>query len=556
VDPKDYARALELTLQRPVLVVIGGAGAMEKRGDPEQVREMLARGLVPRAVAAKATVITGGTDVGLMSIVGDLLGARDEVTLVGVAPADCVDHGQVPTRPLEQLEPHHDRFLLSPGDTWGSETETLFDLAERLVGTSTAGVVLFANGGEVARYETQRFIAGGWPIIVLEQSGGEADVLITALSGRGLAPSARRQVRAARKNWGDVTGKDIEVQRGIDGFETLLHRLAWRLSDQLLLQGAWSRYAAFNADAKRNKWRRLVLQWLTAAASVSLVLLSLLNADVFSHESDTTSAWRQVLQLAVVALPVGLAVAVAVGDTLGADKGWVALRAAAETTLHELYRYRAGLLGSTSTTRQGRRPGPRTIRSPEEDLANSLRRIDQQVIAAGVALAVSRAPSRSRPEGLDVDDELERLTARAYIKNRVDRQLLYYRNRATRIRRWELAGITTGTVLAATASAIATTTFALWVALLVFVASVLTILRQRARLRERLHAYGQAVADLEEVRAYWARLAPSQRGRADVLRALVAQAEDALQRETMGWVQSLNQSLEEIRASPYSPTGA
>jgi len=62
------------------------------------------------------------------------------------------------------------------GGTWGDETETMYGLAKAL-SEGIPVVTILADGGLNCRREALKAVRYGWPIILIEGSGGEADRL-------------------------------------------------------------------------------------------------------------------------------------------------------------------------------------------------------------------------------------------------------------------------------------------------------------------------------------------------------------------------------------------
>src|SRR5688500_2175259 len=122
-DLPDALRRIGLSGPRPVVVVIGGAGRMTEP-DARRLRAVLAEVAIPVLPESGAAVIDGGTDVGVMRLMGR---ARTDFPLIGVVAEATVI---LPDRPAASadaapLEPHHSHFLLVPGRKWGDEAHWL-----------------------------------------------------------------------------------------------------------------------------------------------------------------------------------------------------------------------------------------------------------------------------------------------------------------------------------------------------------------------------------------------------------------------------------------------
>lgn len=139
-----------------------------------------------RVVAEEnVTLIDGGTQAGVMAMMGEACadaGARSP--LIGVCPAALVCWPEGPTGPGRvPLEPNHTHFVLTPGDRWGDETETMFALAATLSSGSPSLAILI-NGGTVARQEMVYNVRQGREIIVIQGSGRLADAIAAAVAGK------------------------------------------------------------------------------------------------------------------------------------------------------------------------------------------------------------------------------------------------------------------------------------------------------------------------------------------------------------------------------------
>jgi hypothetical protein len=132
-----------------------------------------------------ATVVDGGTDAGVMRMVGRArAGAGSSFPLVGVAAIGTV---KVPDEPHREdaaaLEPNHTDVVLVPGDSWGDETPWLSAVAGEIA-RGQRSVTLMVNGGAIALNDAQESLAAGRPLIVLAGSGRSADEIANARAGQ------------------------------------------------------------------------------------------------------------------------------------------------------------------------------------------------------------------------------------------------------------------------------------------------------------------------------------------------------------------------------------
>jgi hypothetical protein len=134
VDTDEIAAALDSAGLRPdraVIVLVGGAGGMGGK-DFETVAQVLRDEVVPVAERRNAVVIDGGTDSGVMQLIGrarSALGGR--FPLIGVAAEGTVlvPGAGTPSPDAVELEPNHTLFLLVPGMQWGDESRWMMDVA-------------------------------------------------------------------------------------------------------------------------------------------------------------------------------------------------------------------------------------------------------------------------------------------------------------------------------------------------------------------------------------------------------------------------------------------
>jgi predicted Rossmann-fold nucleotide-binding protein len=516
-------KLLGVRVPSPVLVIVGGAHNLEDT-DSELVRLALDRALAPAISAVSAIVLTGGTHSGVMRLAGEILGKRD-IQLIGVAPEACVSNwGPGIGRPAEGLEetaldPNHQLFVLTNGESWGSETETLFALAEAITGDATTGTVVVANGGAVARHEAKRFLLAGWAVMPMVGTGRAADDLarIARAPTLGIRRRHARDRKQLQIEWGDLSDARIDSHDLKDEpIELLERRLAWHLSNQRLLKNAYATWASYESAATREKDNTRRAQYILAILAGSLTGGSLLYG-AYLQSSD---ALRSIL----VAIPLLLSFGSTLTDFVLPRRNWLILRAAAESTQRSLYTYRAQSSAGMTVKADNR-------------LIQELAAVRHGVLRSGVSALLPQMVGR--PATLsDGDDELGPLTLRSYSTLRLEGQLKYYKNAAKRLRRYQLLTIGTIALIAAAATAAATeANFALWVPLLILAASTLTILQQRARWQDRIVGYTSALADLQAIRDQ-----EYATGRHRSISALVSAVEGVLQRENSSWSQHLRAS--------------
>jgi hypothetical protein len=169
---------------QPTLVLVGGASGLDDDCQT-QVDTLFADVLAPLAQKLGLCVVDGGTNAGVMRLMGR---ARAYIggtfPLVGVAPDTLVN---LPDRPVTHpdacyLEPNHTHCFLVPGDQWGDESVPLAQVATHCAqGAPT--LTLLVNGGNVAWQDAQASIEQGRRIMVMADSGRTADAIAEAMHG-------------------------------------------------------------------------------------------------------------------------------------------------------------------------------------------------------------------------------------------------------------------------------------------------------------------------------------------------------------------------------------
>jgi hypothetical protein len=173
---------LDLRAPRPVLVLVGGADGLTD-AQLARLRPLFEEGLAPLADALGACVIDGGTDAGVMALIGQArakLGAS--FPLIGVTATGTVkpDDSAEGRATASSLEPNHSHLVLVPGARWGDESQWLADVAS-WVADDAPSVTVVINGGEVTFGDADLSVSAGRPVLVVSGSGRAADEMAAAL---------------------------------------------------------------------------------------------------------------------------------------------------------------------------------------------------------------------------------------------------------------------------------------------------------------------------------------------------------------------------------------
>lgn len=180
----DVLAELRLAVGRPVLVLIGGASRLSE-ADYRQVERLFHSALAPIAQKYQASVVDGGTDAGVMRLMGH---ARQAISgtfpLIGVSPVglSILPNQSVASPEAASLEPHHSHFLLVPGSNWGDESAWIAEVATQLA-LGKPSVTVLINGGEVTWEDARQSVRAGRLLITVAGSGRTADLIAAGLRG-------------------------------------------------------------------------------------------------------------------------------------------------------------------------------------------------------------------------------------------------------------------------------------------------------------------------------------------------------------------------------------
>lgn len=189
----------------PVALLIGGASGLDGDGQA-RVQRFFRDTFVPAIAATGATVLDGGTDAGVMRLIGaERERSGGSWRLIGVAPFAKV---RVPGSPgVTALARGHSDVILVPGDAWGDESRWFHLIAERLAPDRT--VTVLVNGGPIALDEIEQSIDRGGRVLVVDGSGRAADDIGAAMGER--ADTGSRPARLAASAAVEIVSIDIET---------------------------------------------------------------------------------------------------------------------------------------------------------------------------------------------------------------------------------------------------------------------------------------------------------------------------------------------------------
>jgi hypothetical protein len=219
-DLSELVIRLGFTTVSPTLVLVGGASGL-KADYLETLRSLFTEVLAPTADRLGVVVVDGGTDAGVMQLIGQArahTGTR--FALIGVAAIGTVilpQNNESPPLDGAPLEPNHTHFVLVPGKLWGDEAPWIARVASALC-QEQPSVTILINGGRIAWQDAYNSVRANRPVIVVAGSGRTADELAAAVRGEVMNERATELIQSGLV-------RVVDLADGFDGVTRILQQL-------------------------------------------------------------------------------------------------------------------------------------------------------------------------------------------------------------------------------------------------------------------------------------------------------------------------------------------
>lgn len=608
----ETAQALGLASGSPVVWVAGGDDALAPALQA-RLTQMLSRGLLrplrDHMGSATPLVLVRAEGSGLPALLGRCVADGAGVRLLGVAPQALIDLPDVAAAgapaaataagsgPRQPPVPGLSDLLLTAGSTWGDELREAMALATH-VAAGPRALLLLIGGGPAALPQVLAAVRQGWPVLLVQGSGGLADALV-AQAGRGAADgddAAVAEILADGKLGWITLGEKVA-----DAVDALARRVRRDTGGDSVLRQAWQRFAIFDQAAARQQdgFNRMQLgilvlgvvvvglsvgrkQWLAdldekarkvaeataavsakaasaaqalaqagseaasaasaAASSAAAAAASAARAASAVAEPGAKSGVDSVLFFLLVALPITVSALVALDIRFSPGKRWLLLRAAAEGIKREIYRYRAMPPGDAGAA-------DKALALAVEDITRRLARTEVNALAMP-PFAGAVPPPNAVAAG---DDGMSPLGPERYLRLRLRSQCDWYRRKTVAFHAkasWcQVAVIVVGAVgsLLTALSGSFDDRMADWVAVTAAVSSALLAFLGYKQFEKTLVGYNQTATDLENLLAWWTALTHDEQADPANVTKLVTHTEKALADEQNSWAQSMTNALEDLR---------
>lgn len=224
VDPNQNAQDIidvfGLRSPRPTIFITGGAGGMSEE-DRQSTQSVIEAGIAHFANENGITVIDGGTESGVMQMIGEARMKNNyKFPLIGIAPVDKVSYPGWQGKETEaELQRGHTHFVLVNSDQWGGESQMIVNLTRAISKKEHRSLGILINGGKIAEHDVYlatKQSSESIPILVLDGSGRAADRVSTAIKTNAAENALIRAI---------VQGGDIRLTPLSEGVEGMVKHL-------------------------------------------------------------------------------------------------------------------------------------------------------------------------------------------------------------------------------------------------------------------------------------------------------------------------------------------
>jgi hypothetical protein len=376
--PDEILSSLEIKQPKALVLILGGAAGLDESLKP-RLLALFSRSIARVAIETGAVIIDGGTKAGVMELMGQAVADQGRKSiLLGVVPSGKATYPQGPAdgsiKDGAPLDPDHSHFVLVESKEWGGETGMMFKVAKRLA-EKIPVVAILANGGDISRKEVLFSVRQGWPLILIEGTGGLADDIALNFKEKTKKIQISENQMAEIIEDGDICLFQFDGK--VKDFKDLILR---QLTINPTLKLAWERFALYdtNAGLQQNTFKKLqetILRLGIVATLLALTMTQLNLLNFINPDSLMETAFRTV----IIIIPITISILVAVSNKFKEGNKWVLLRASAEAIKRAIFCYR---------THAEINPDNNSKKvSPEAKLASKIEYVSRQLMQTDVNLA-------------------------------------------------------------------------------------------------------------------------------------------------------------------------
>lgn len=547
-NSQEIFQQLKLDFPTALIVLSGGADGLNELDKTSQQRliQLFSRGIVRIATELGVGFISGGTDSGVMAILGQTAAERGcKSPLIGIAPAMLTTYPDQATPSADQknlvaLEPNHSHFVLVETEQWGKETEVMYDLAA-IFAKQIPVFTLLVNGGKLSQAEILRSVRLGLAIIVIEGSGRLADEIATLYRN----PPKFIEDPVLAEIIADGKIHLFPLQGEVSELGRLIYKLYRQLRGDTILKIAWRQFGLYDFNANKQQRNFNSIQLAMISLGVGGTLLAVLQATLEQQKvfEVVGFGWLEhFLRYTIMVIPITTAALLAAANRFSAGNKWILLRNSAEQIKSEIFRYRAQAeIYSPEETVETSRESK--FSEKLQNIGHQLMQTEVNISALQAYLGVIPPPYSTAPN----DNGLSLLKPERYISARLEDQLFYYVKKAHKLEQrlkslqwliYIIGGV--GTLLAALKQE-------LWIAVTTALVTALGTYLEYQQVEKNLRKYNQAATDLFNVRTWWIALSDEEQTHQTNIDLLVSRTERVLQSEFTGWLKEMQEAIIELK---------
>ena len=532
---------LSLGLEAPEMII-------SVVGDMEQLdgnrRDDLARlfdnGIVRVAAEVKSVIIDGDMDNQMTTMLGQAVADQGFTTaLLGVRlnnkvtyPGDKIERKSSVISSLIPLDANHSYFVLAEKDARGTRDRLIETLGQK-----SPVVTVLVGGSEDVEEEILYSVRNGWPIVVIDGSGGLADTIAVQWRKK-MSPSLanrfvsrvveffpdkdRNQSQRSRSPIAEIIDiGDIYLFTSRSKSEELRQLLRQLIVSQQekTLKLAWRKFAVYDSNAIRQRRlsARYIVLLLELVVFATLIVLIQTQLKITSNLYILGFSFNQLLHFFVVLFPILISILYAINSRFFSRESVpISLRSCAEAYKQEIFRYRT----RTGVYQAGQ----------IDELARKLGSIDQQLVETGVnTISIHSYRGPIPPFTIARDDGFSILNSEQYVDVRLRDSILYFRMKIAQLNRSLLFYNSLVIVLGGLGTLIAALRFDLWIGLIMVIISSIIAYIEYRQIGKYVLQYNMIQIKLENILQWWKSLTEEEQNLQANKDALVDLTETSLQ---------------------------
>lgn len=572
---------------KAVVLIVGGT-EIEDTELQTRLVQLFRRGLAYAAVQDEILIIAENTQDQATAALGKALLERSEKALL----LGIVNEKQITVPEQDEVDDSDNEqnmakfncthLILLKDTTSESEVDILHKLAEEF-SQDVPVLMILVNESPMAKDEVLRCVRQGWPILVIEGSGGLADKIQQEFQVKKNYIRKLSELRSHNTVQpeppppfiSDLVLTEIIDEGNLHFFpitampEKLELSIGLMLEEKNILNQAQAQQRIYSKEADRQE--KMFLQLQNSILLLGVLIIALAAIETFYTQmmsgillSFSIGGFKtNVLFILLVVMTLLFTLLIAGTNRFNPRDKWVTLQTASGAINREMFHYRT----HTNIYSDVQIFLNRTTR--ETTLSRMLEAITRQFVEGSLDYKLFPDPSKSKKSsrkqaGSASANTKQRLSANnlstylppnRYIAERVEDQIAFYKDRSARLARrltlWQWIILVMGAVSTLLAALQLQITITVTTAVVIAAVAYL----EYTQLSNRLRQYNYAILALTNIHNWWLALDTAQADQ-DNIDKLVDHVETSLQNERAGRVQQMQTALTELREQQFKQEGA